>query len=58
MRFHIDSNLQAIDNYFATSTPSLLAALLGFPKEEKVSQDRIGNELQEHLVGLEILSSS
>ena len=63
VRFHIDSNLQAIDNYFATSTPSLLAALLGFPKEEKVSQDRIGNELQEHqriwllnIVGLEIIS--
>ena len=34
---------KAVENYFATSTPSLLAALLGFPKAEKAPTDRIGN---------------
>ena len=33
---------KAVENYFATSTPSLLAALLGFPKAEKSPTDRIG----------------
>ena len=44
VRLYFDSNLQAVENYFATSTPSLLAALLGFPKKEKVPQDRIGKQ--------------
>jgi len=40
---------KAIDNYFASSTPSLLAALLGFPKGEKVPQDRIALDVNQSI---------
>ena len=42
-RLYTDSKPKAIENYFATSTPSLLAALLGFPTKTRFPQDRIGN---------------
>merc|ERR1711936_1052662 len=40
---------KAIENYFATSTPSLLAALLGFPTKTRFPQDRIALDVSQSI---------